>query len=160
MGKLKFLIFLFLVLIFVMNFASASTIWEFHNFVNKYHVYKTATCNVLEKKSCPSELGWQGDKIKFNFKLKQKTADKAVFNLDVGYVINKKKIDVYVNDKRIAKKIEIKSTGRYSFEFSKSLLKSSKTNEIRIEMKDVKVGYGQPPQGFVFNSVSLENKSE
>ena len=157
MGKLIFIMSLLLLSILMVNVVSAKEIWTFNNFKNNYKVYKSATCDVQGKKSCPEELGWQGDKIKFIFKLKEPTADTLKFNLYVSYRITSKPINIYVNDHIIVKKFVVRDSGMYTFEFSKSLLKNSKTNEIKIEMKDIKVGYGMPSQGFVIGSVSLED---
>ena len=140
---------------------SAQEIWQFNNFVNKYKVYSSSSCNVLKTKSCPSEFGWQGKTMKFTFKLdsSQTLTDNLKFNFYVSWFIDQRPIDVSVNGYRIAQGFIVNGNGEYSFEFSKSLLKPGKNNEIKIEMKNIKVGYGRPPQGFVLGSVSFEDSS-
>ena len=158
MRKLILITSTFFVFILLLSMVSAGEIWKFDNFENKYKVWKSAKCNVEKSKSCPSEFGWQGKSLTFDFNLNQKTSDTMIFNLVSGYHITSVPVDIYVNNKKIAENKKIGLIGPYSFEFPSSLLKEGKKNTVKIIVKDIKVGYGKPAAGFILSSVSLSNK--
>lgn len=150
---------------------SAAEIFNYDNFVNKYRVYGSATCNIFsDEKPCPKEMGWQGREITFKFKLDKNRVFQGNMNfgIDVEAVFTEKPITITVNGKKIVSDYVIGERcfdggnicvvgGRYNFNFSSSLMKKNGKNKIIVTMQDVKVGYGNPTQGFIYDSVSLSD---
>lgn len=134
---------------------AGDVLWEFDNFENKYKVYGSYTCDISKDKPCVNELGWQGKSIKFKFPLDEDMTDVLKFNFYVDYRASTKPVDIYSGKYKIVEDLIVDDRGWYSVEIPKNpLLKKS---EIKIRIKDVKVGYGKPAQGFVLGKISLEN---
>ncbi len=140
------------------------TIWEFSKFVNLYKVYRSYTCVVEKKNACPSEISWQGKKLNFQFDVKNKKEltrnVEFIFNVDYvipneGYAI----VDIYAGKKGTALSkagtIKIKSTGEYAATIPKKLFRKGQ-NIISMRGRNVVVGYGKSPPGFVIDEVSLK----
>ena len=140
---------------------SAQEIWSFNNFLNKYKVYGSATCDINKTKPCPNELSWQGKSIKFKFNLNslEGLSDTLKFKFNVVYYTNYGKnkdaiLDIKV--KKYSTRITVNKTGLYSVEIPKSQLKIGK-NTIQIKGTNINVGYGKYTPTVVLNYVSFEN---
>jgi len=144
--------------------ANENTVMEFGNFANYYRVWKTDTCNIYKGETCPSEFGWQGKKIKFNFIIDENEAltDTLTLRVSVGSSNYGGVQDALVNITAGGKKklkLAAKSplrAGEYEFEVPASIFKKGKKNWVTIEAKNVKVGYGRNPPNFVLSEIALE----
>ena len=139
---------------------SEGEIWTFSNFLNKYKVYGSATCDVQGIKPCPNELSWQGNSIKFKFKLSstEELTEMVLFRFNVDYYTNYGKPDAILNIKvgKFIKTITVNGQGVYDTEIPKSYFKAG-TNKIQMKGTNIKVGYGRHPPTLVLDYVSLEN---
>ena len=158
---MKSLVIIAVIILLVAPLISASEIWSFDNFINKYKVYGSATCDVQGIKPCPNELSWQGKSIKFKFNLDslEGLTDTLKFNFNVVYYTNYGKDKDAILDiklKKYSSRIAVNSTGLYSIDIPKSQLKIGK-NTIQIKGTNINVGYGKYTPTVVLNRVSLEN---
>jgi hypothetical protein len=137
------------------------TLWSFSKFVNNYKVYNTFLCDASLKKACPNEIGgWQGKRITFKFYLKTLKTGSVRFVFNNVYTISPKYVHVYAGRtltgmKLVKSDVFVDGTGEYAVDIPLSRVHAG-WNYVQLDVKNPKVGYGQPSTGFVLGSVRLE----
>ena len=140
-------------------------LWESHEFVNPYRVFGRAVCRIdLENPQnstpCSKELGWQGRAIDFRFPLHATNdlPDLCAFFLEVETIFTAQPVVVYAGRplRKVGEIESLNAPGSYRAYVPRSLLRTN-GNTIRLYVKDLRVGYGQPTQGFLLRAC-LKNK--
>jgi hypothetical protein len=145
----------------------SNTIWVFSNFVPIYKVFSTYTCDINKVSAlpvqygCPAEYGWEGNKVKFKFKLdgNEQFTDLLKFYFDVSTVFTSEKVDIYAGageGKKVVSGILVDHPDVYVAEVPSRLFKKG-ANFVTIKINGLSVGYGKPTQGLVLESVALAN---
>jgi hypothetical protein len=128
--------------------------------------FGSATCNILTKKVCPDEMGWEGRSVTYAFVLPKGELDNNLsFNFNVVYKnwATSKNVLLKVSAgsltsslKVIDSNLEINKLGLFTINIPKSNFVQGVTNYIQLYGNNITpVGYGTNPPNFKIDSISL-----
>lgn len=128
--------------------------------------FKSTTCDVLTGKTCPNEMGWEGNIVTYAFVLPQgDLTDSLAFKFNVNYrnygVSKNVLLRVSAGKSTTSltvlnSSLDINRLGEFSVIIPKSLFAQGATNYIQLYGTNITpIGYGTNPPNFKISSISL-----
>ena len=146
-----------------------TTIWSIAP-NNSGTYFNAATCNVVTRSVCPTEMGWEGNKVTYAFVLPRgDLTDKLVLKFNVTYRNYGVSKDVLLRISAgsstaltvVNPSLAIDATGLFQVMIPTSYFKQGTTNYIQLYGTNITpIGYGKNPPNFKISSIELSQNTE